>query len=188
MDKAYFQFIETLNKLRKLARNQPLNVLVWGAGDTGKDAGLYQARCDVRKALEERKHSTYFSEELCEHETSLNDPLKDETLQAHIADAIVLVYGSRGTQTEMDKILSGDQTLIAKTIMVIEEKTLSGALASVSRINWENDIMPRAMKVIRYEQLPLKSEKLKEICNPLEDMRQKKYVEDQLVGGRYENK
>lgn len=188
MDKADSKFIEALNEHRKLARNQPLDVLVWGAGKTGTDKELYQARCAVRKALEERKHSAYFSEKLCEHETSLNDPLHDETLQAHFTDVIVIVYGSRGTQTEIDIILSGNQKLIAKTIMVIEEKTLSDVLRSISGTHWENDIMPRAMKVIRYEQLPLKSEKLEEICNPLEDMRQKKYVEDQLVGGRYENK
>lgn len=181
------EFIEALIKHRKLARIQPLDVLVWGAGETGTDNELYQARCAVRKALEERKHRTYFSEELCEHETSLNASLHDETIQAHMIDAIVLVYGSRGTQTEIDRILSGDQKLIAKTIMVIEEKTLANVLCSISGTYWKSDVMPRAMKVIRYEQLPLKSEKLKEICNPLEDMRQKKYVEDQFVGGRYEN-
>jgi hypothetical protein len=173
-------YIELLGEHRRLAHTYPLNVLVWGASKNDPDS--YKARCDVRDILQQKEHNAYFSEDLCKDILSLNDSVYDEILQARSADAIVVVYESRGTQTEVERILIGNYELISKTIVIIQNDTLSTVQDSLSGFSWKTDIEPRSLDVIKFEQLPLTPEILEKICVPLEGLRQKEYVKKIMYG------
>ncbi len=90
---------------RRRARQIPLNILVWGPSH--KDRKGYALRMNIRNYLNKNGHSAKFSEELFKEGNikAATDPLIDEIFHADAANLIVVLYGSKGTQTEFDKIL-----------------------------------------------------------------------------------
>ena len=169
-------FREKLNLHRKNAQSYSLHILVWGAGPSNKDCKAYRARCEIREELKRKGHTTDFSEELCQHEHSLINPILDENIQAKFADAIVMLYESRGTQTEHDRILLESTELMVKTVVVIRKEILNNIKTSISGTDWQDKTLKHALETVEYDTLPLGEKKKLEICMTLEKMRQEKYV------------
>lgn len=131
---------------RKAASRHPLQILIWGPGNDGSVE--FSARCQLRDRLLEQGHMAEFSEDLCEDPEALDDPIDDERLQAEAADLIVMIYGSRGTQTERDLILS-ERHLAAKSIVFVEHATQQVVLdRSLVSTNWK--VMSEAARIITY--------------------------------------
>src|SRR5688500_225765 len=95
---------ERLCTRRDAAKRHPLRILVWVPAKGGDLE--FQKRLEIRDTLRRENHYAEFSEDLVPKDGSANDPFDEELLQADEADFIVVLYGSRGTQTEVDRILS----------------------------------------------------------------------------------
>jgi hypothetical protein len=148
-----------LDQLRKEAKNTPLSILVWGPEDDGSEE--YVARCNVRDELNKIGHDAIFSEELCRQENALDDPIQDEILQARSFDAIVIIYGSRGTQTELDRIIVPFKKIARKTTIIVKESMLSSINSSLSSKSWQE--LNRDAEIINYSKLPLGEDILERI-------------------------
>lgn len=169
---------ELLSELRSRAINFAMKILVWGPSKN--ETPEYKARCSLRDKLNERGHCVYFSEDLCASPEALDDPLHDEYLQAVSADAIVMIYKTRGTQTELDKILV--QPLIAsKAYVLVEEDVLTNVSASLSSGNWEK--MARCAKVFKYKGRETIFDKIDEVCNVINKRRIECYIKSLFKEG-----
>ena len=169
-------FLESLNELRKEARANPLSVLVWGPGESDCDI-LFSERCVIKTLLTDNGHEAHFSEDLCRKQDAFPDPVEDEKAQAMKADAIIILYQSRGTQTEMDRIILPENRILKKTIVVVKSEVLRTIHDSISGYTWKNNIADNAMAMVEYEQLPLDDDIRNQVLAPLEKMRQTKYLE-----------
>lgn len=162
---------ERLKKHRTSAAAFRLDVLVWGPSDDGSPE--YKARCKIRDELEKRGHNASFSEELCEESDSLGNALDDEYIQADSAHAIIVIYKSRGTQTERDKFL--DKPWIAtKTYVLVSEEVLGSIKGSLISDNWQE--MARMAEVFEYRGPEELEEKVMHVCDKIDKLRQKYYV------------
>lgn len=160
-----------LRERRRSAKTFPLNILVWGPSNDGTSE--YKARCKIREELKKRGHNAEFSEDLCKSPEAIHDPMEDEFLQADSAHAIIMIYGSRGTQSERDMILS--YTAIAqKAYILIKEDVWSNVMKSVSSTSW--DKMTRFAKIIKYKGPELIVDKVDELCDEIEKRRTEYYV------------
>jgi len=157
--------------------------LVWGPGaDGGRE---YRARCKLRDKLTELGHDAKFSEELCVEPDALADPMNDEHLQAEAAQIIVMIYGSRGTQTERDFILT-DRELAQKAIILVEKQLYETIRKrSLAGKSWEE--MGQVARIIVYR----KSERLQnlvdKVCKITQQIRTALYVRDlrrKVINGR----
>jgi hypothetical protein len=94
------------------ARQQRLNVLIWGPGDPGESGTpnskkSYDKRCLIRKELRENfpRAEVKFSEELKEElkETiTIRGTIPQETVHAASADLVIILDISRGADLELD--------------------------------------------------------------------------------------
>ncbi len=127
---------ESIDEHRRKARQIYFRVLVWGP--SAQDNTGYKLRLAIRDHLALNGHSAKFSEELIKEGKvkPAPNPIHDETIHATVADLILVLYQSRGTQTEVDKILS-DSDLARKAVVLIEETTWNRLMQSVSRFQWE---------------------------------------------------
>ena len=128
---------EIIDEHRRKARQISFRILVWGP--SAQDSTGYQLRMTIRDHLASNGHSAKFSEELITEGKvkPAPNPIHDETIHATVADLILVLYQSRGTQTEVDKILSASD-LARKAIVVVGETTWNHLMQSVSRFQWEN--------------------------------------------------
>lgn len=168
-----------LKEQRKRASIFPLNILVWGPTDDGTPE--YKARCKIRDELRKRGHYAEFSEDLCKSPEALQDPLRDEYLQAKSADAVIIIYRSRGTQTEVDKILT-DSSIAQKTFLLIEEDIWSNVRGSVAWKSWEKIV--KVAHVVRYKGQESVHAKIDEICDSMEVLRTERYVDKLIAYGQ----
>ena len=160
-----------LKEHRARAAAFSLDILVWGPSDDGSPE--YMVRCKIRDELATRGHNACFSEELCDDDEALKNTLSEEYIQAESADAIIVVYGSRGTQTERDKFL--DYSWIAhKAHVVVSKEVLSNVERSVSSSNWAS--MARIAKIIKYEGTEELTGKVNEVCDEIDELRKELYV------------
>ncbi len=164
---------ERLKAHRASAASFKLDVLIWGPSDDGSPE--YEARCKIRDRLRKCGHNADFSEDLCDSPEALLDPLHDEFLQAEAADAIIMIYGTRGTQTEIDKILN-DQLIALKAYVLIEEQVHSTVHTSVSSESWKR--MALNAKVIVYKGQGSILGKVDEVCAEIEKLRKERYVKE----------
>lgn len=162
-----------LNQLRIAARNYPLNILVWGPDEDGSEE--YAARCTIRDELIRRGHNAKFSEEYCGQKNALKNPIHDEMLQADCHDAIVMMYGSRGTQTEIDRIVMENKIIANKTTVLIRDSMLNRVDSSLSGESWRQ--LVGAAKIIKYTKLPLEQDVLEDISELLQKLREMKFIE-----------
>jgi len=160
-----------LREHRRRAATFPLNILVWGPSDDGTRE--YKARCMIRDELKKRGHNAEFSEVLCKAKDAIPDAMHDEFLQALSADAIIMIYGSRGTQTERDTILVYPD-VACKTFLLVEESVWSNIQNTMVSKSWEK--MAGLATVIRYESPELLESKVDLICNQMQEMRKECYV------------
>ena len=92
-----------LRESRSKPGSYPLDVLV--GGPAPGDSPEYRKRVEIRDALKAAGHNAALSEELIRADQPDLDSLEDELLQADAANLIVVLYGNRGTQTEVDRLL-----------------------------------------------------------------------------------
>ncbi len=165
---------ELLRRHRKLAAQHPLDILIWGPG---KSRTLeYRTRLQLRRALKEAGHNAQFSEDLCSEPGALEDPLNDERLQAEAAHVIVMIYGSRGTQTERDLMLT-ERELACKSIVLVEKAVYDHVIPnSVSGKSW--DEMSHLAKVIPFHRRELPHHVVTTVCEMTERIRCACYVRD----------
>ena len=162
-----------LRRHRDEAERYPLSTLIWGPSDDGSLE--YQTRCDIRDRLIEEGHDAQFSEDLAGQPGALPDPIDDEALQADSADLIVMIYGSRGTQTEADVILSKPNIALKAVILIeqgIAETVLTKALASEA---WQKT--KKHARVIEYESSDL-ADKISTVVEVTREVRRACYVRD----------
>ena len=167
---------ERLKAHRASAVSFPLHILIWGPSNN--ETKEYKARCKIREELIKRGHNASFSEDLCKHPKAIQDPLRDEFLQAVSADVIIMIYGSRGTQTERDTILVYHD-IAQKAYVLIEETMWSNIQSSIASSSWEK--MGGIAHIIRYKAPEELEKKIDEICEQIDKLRTKLYV-DALMG------
>jgi len=127
---------EIIDGHRKKAREVAFNILVWGPSKQDKvDFGL--RKC-IQNYLKSKGHSAKFSEELIDEGLVSAAPNKiiDEIFHADAANLIVVLYGSRGTQTEVDVILEFEE-FARKSIILVKEDTWKRIRYSLSCDKWQ---------------------------------------------------
>ena len=122
---------------RRKIRQISFSILVWGPSQADEEG--HNLRLKIRDYLNSIGHDAKFSEELIAEcrEEALKSIIQEEVLHAHTANLIVVLYGSRGTQTEFDRILANDSVAI-KSIVFVEKDKWESILLSVSRDVWKN--------------------------------------------------
>ena len=161
-----------LDRLRKVAKNTPLSILVWGPDDDGSKE--YDARCVVRDELNRIGHDARFSEELSRQENALGDPIQDEILQARNVDAIVVIYGSPGTQTEVDRIIIPFKEIAQKTTILVNGSKLVSINSSLSSKSWQE--LSNDAEIIDYSNLPLDEDILERIFKRIQKLSIEKFL------------
>ena len=134
-----------LNEHRRAAAKYPLDILVWGPGEG--DGLEYKKRCELRDTLKQAGHNAAFSEELIPQDSPVGDPLDEELLQADAAHLIVVMYGSRGTQSETDTLLD-DSRFASKALIFIHKDTFQRVQNSVAKGLWQK--LRRHAEIIPY--------------------------------------
>lgn len=126
-----------IDKHRRNARDISFRILVWGSSD--QDAKSHTLRLSVRKHLCNTGYSAKFSEDLlCEgKEAAAPDIIMDEIFHADAANLIVVLYGSRGTQTEVDVILEFDE-FARKSVILLDDEIWSNLKHSLSCFRWQS--------------------------------------------------
>lgn len=150
-----------LDEHNDLADRFPLAVLVWGPAPG--DSLEYRKRCEIRDSLNLDGHVAKFSEDLMPKDHEISDPLEEELLQADAANLIVVLYGSRGTQSEIDGLLK-HTTIAEKALILIHNDILQKALHSVSGGLWKK--LQKFTEIITYTQDEM------EACNLVEQVHQ----------------
>jgi hypothetical protein len=165
---------EVLRHHRKQAAQYPLDILIWGPGKSRTVE--YQTRVVLRKVLLLAGHNAQFSEDLCSEPGALADPLKDERLQAEAAHVIIMLYGSRGTQTERDVILT-ERELACKSIILIDKAVYARVLPqTISGKSWEE--MSHLAKVIPFKRTDLPRRVVKIVSELTDQIRCACYIQD----------
>lgn len=133
-----------IDEHRKKARLIAFRVLVWGPSE--QDAIGYRLRSAIKGHLISKGHSAKFSEELVTEGAlpPAPDPIIDEVFHADAADLIVVLYRSRGTQTETDVILA-DAHFAAKSIVIFDEPSWERLMNGLSAERWR-DFRGRVLK------------------------------------------
>jgi len=165
---------KTWNKLaihRSNAAEYALNILVLGPTDDGTVE--YTTRCSVRDELLKLGHDAQFGEDLHNQKNALPNPVDDLTLQADSADLIIMIYKSRGTQTERDILLSNDY-FARKAIIFIEDSLYDTVSKSVSGEDWK--LMEKAAYIIKYNAPKLPDVVISEVIQKTDILRKQAYA------------
>jgi hypothetical protein len=129
---------KTLSERRRAGERHPLRVLVLGPSDDG--SAEREIRCAVRVELSTLGHSAVFPEDLCEQEDAWKDDvLSDIVLQAKEADVIIMIYRTRGTQSERDLLLNGlfdNPEFAHKAIVFISKQMFETVRRSLTGQDW----------------------------------------------------
>jgi len=127
---------EIIDRHRSNARKIAFDILIWGPSK--ENPTLYTIRKDIRDYCTNCGHSAKFSEELIleGNNKAAPNPLTDEFFHADAANLIIILYESRGTQTEYDRILKYEK-IIKKSLIFVESITWEKITVSLSRVEWE---------------------------------------------------
>gem|GEM_PF-3173726 len=126
-----------IDEHRKKARQISFDILLWGP--SAEDGSGYNLRLSIKNHLAQNGHSAKFSEELY-REGEIpppSDPELDEILHAEAANLIVVLYGSRGSQTEVEKILFASKRYASKALVVLSESMWSNIMKGLSAVKWQ---------------------------------------------------
>jgi hypothetical protein len=118
---------------------------VWGPSKASRYE--YQIRVKLITHLRTLGHHAEMSEDLCSTPGALANPIHDERLQALDSNLVIVLYGSRGTQTEVDTILD-DPTLARKAIIFIDARIRKAVGTSAAGKNWE--ALARCAQIVEY--------------------------------------
>jgi len=160
-----------LQEHRRLASTHPLQVLILGPSNDGSPE--YRVRCKVRDKLEKLGHNPAFGEDLHQQSQALRNPIDDLTLQADSADLIIMIYCSRGTQTERDVLLS-TKNFAEKSIIFVEENLHKKIEKSLAGEDWK--MMCRAADVIKYSQAEFEKCVISKVRQRTEELRKQAYA------------
>jgi len=159
----------TLEQRRKEGEKYPLRILILGPQEDGTIE--YKTRCMLREKLQKLGHGAVFPEDLCKQDGAWSDELLAEiVMQAQEAHVIIMIYRSRGTQSERDILMSNilDNFAFAqKSIVFVENAMLTKLKESVTGQDWEN--MSKVAEVHTYQA----TEQPEEIVNKVKDITQK---------------
>ena len=146
------QIWNRIKERRREGDNHPLRILILGPSDDGSFERAI--RCKVKDELIKLGHGAVFPEDLCEQEGAWKeDILSDIVLQAREADAIIMIYRTRGTQSERDMLMNSlldnygfaqkSFLFIGETLHKAVNKSLTGQdwnrIARVAKIHTYND-------------------------------------------------
>ncbi|MCB9220131.1 MAG: hypothetical protein H6610_11820 [Ignavibacteriales bacterium] len=136
---------EVIDKHRSEARKTKFDILIWGPSTT--DDQLFSVRDKIKTYLNSLGHSAKFSEDLINEgmNKAAPDPIIDEFFHADAAHIIIVLYRSRGTQTEFDRILKYEK-FARKTLIFVEEYLWEKLQSSLSKSSWTNSVC--SMKII----------------------------------------
>ncbi len=126
---------EIIDKHRSKARSISFDILIWGPSND--DSLMYSIRKEIKEYCLKFGHSAKFSEELINEGNykSAPNPLTDEFFHADAANLIIVLYKSRGTQTEYDRILKYER-FYKKSLIFIESGTYKKISRSISGVEW----------------------------------------------------
>jgi hypothetical protein len=137
--------IKKMKEHRRRAAMEPLDILVWGPA---KGDGIeHTKRCEIRDRLRKDGHHAYFSEDLILAVKITDNPSDDELLQVDSVHLVVVLYGSRGVQSEIEDLLRYPR-FAEKAIVFLHEKTLAKILTTYSGEFWKK--LQRRAEVITY--------------------------------------
>jgi hypothetical protein len=165
---------KTWNKLelhRSNAATYALNILILGPTDDGTIE--HATRCSVRDELLKLGHDAQFGEDLHGQKNALPNPVDDLILQVDSADLIIMIYKSRGTQTERDMLLSNDY-FARKAIIFIEDSLYETVSKSVSGEDWK--LMEKAAHIIKYKVSELPDVIINEASQKTDILRKQAYA------------
>jgi len=169
---------DRLEEHRQKAARHPLQILILGPSKNGSIE--YKTRCRLRKKLCESGHKAAFGEDLHKQSKALRNPIDDLTLQADSAHVIVMIYSSRGTQTERDVLLS-IKSFADKAIVFVEESLFKEASASLTGEDWK--LMSKFAEVIKYSNNQLPECITETVFRYMEDLRKQVYARTIRCGG-----
>ena len=126
-----------IDKHRKKAREIAFDILVWGPSQGTNSS--YDLRIGIKKHFCQNGHSAKFSEDLINEGEVMAAPdiVVDEIFHADAANLIIVVYGSRGTQTELERILSIDR-FARKSILVVNDLTWQTQMQTLTSFQLQN--------------------------------------------------
>lgn len=165
---------KTWNKLavhRNNAAEYALNILILGPSNDGTIE--YITRCNIRDELQKLGHDARFGEDLHNQTDALPNPVDDLTLQAASADLIIMMYKSRGTQTERDILLSNDY-FARKAIIFIEETLYEVVSKSVSGEDWK--LMGKVADILKYNSQDIPNTIIKAVVQKTDTLRKQAYA------------
>ena len=126
---------EIIDIHRLSARKITFDILIWGPSE--EHSYLYTLRKEIKDYCTNSGHSAKFSEELILEGNikSAPNPLTDEFFHADAANLIIVLYESRGTQTEYDRILKYNK-FIGKSLIFVEIAMWEKISISLSGFEW----------------------------------------------------
>ena len=172
---------EKLEEHRVKAANYPLQILILGPSNDGSVE--FKARCKLRSKLLEWGHKAAFGEDLHCQPQALSNPVDDLILQADSAHLIIMIYGSRGTQTERDVLLS-NLHFAAKSIVFVENSLFDKINASLTGKDWE--LMGQVAEVVKYSMRRLSKCTLETVYGRTEELRKQVYARSIKYGRIFE--
>jgi hypothetical protein len=128
-----------LKERRREGECFPLRILILGPSD---DASFERTlRCRVKEQLTKLGHGAVFPEDLCEQDGAWKDDiLSDIVMQAKEADCIIMIYKTRGTQSERDILMSGlldNHQFAQKSIVFVGSTIYKQIKISLTGQDWE---------------------------------------------------
>jgi len=177
--KSYRKVIwEKLEEHRIKAASYPLRILILGPSNDGSVE--FKTRCKLRKKLFEWEHKPAFGEDLHNQPEALTNPIDDLRLQAASAPLIIMIYKSRGTQSERDLLLS-NINFANKSIVFVEDSLFDQISRSLTGEDWK--LMNEVAEVIRYKRSRLSKCIIDIVHERTEDLRKQVYARAIRYGG-----
>ncbi|MFA5291970.1 MAG: hypothetical protein WC496_02940 [Phycisphaerae bacterium] len=172
----------TLNQRRREGETYPLRILILGPSNDGTIE--YETRCNIRDKLQALGHGAFFPEELSIQSGAWSDELLAEiVMQAQEAHVIIMIYRTRGTQSERDILMNDmiDNPCFAqKAIIFVEEEMYSKIKESLTGQDWER--MRKVSDVQLYNVNDLPDKIVKKAEDITQKLRRKVYVRNLLKG------
>lgn len=162
---------DKLEEHRRKAACYPLQILILGPSDDGSIE--YKTRCKLRKKLFNYGHKPAFGEDLHKQSNALKNPIDDLTLQADSAHVIIMIYSTRGTQTERDVLLS-NKNFADRSIVFVEEALFEQVKTSLAGEDW--NLMSRVAEVVKYSKGQLPKQVIKVASDRTEELRKQVYA------------
>ena len=160
-----------LEEHRLKAASHPLQILILGPSSDG--TAEFKTRCKLRTRLREWGHKAAFGEDLHSQPQALSNPVDDLVLQAASAHLIIMIYCSRGTQTERDVLLS-NQAFAAKSIVFVQNSVLNTIKTSLTGKDWE--LMDKVAEVVKYSKRRLSKCTVEMVYERTEELRRQVYA------------